>query len=413
MTRRAAELRALLELMLLPGLGDIRLRRLLRRYRSPDEALAALRADWRGALGMKPRRPDVDGAVVPDFGEGLSQREPPVASWARDEPRKRAIRLGRVERSARLIEAAGIAVLLERQRRYPKRLRRLHDPPPVLFAVGDLRLLRRPAIAVVGSRMCTEYGRSAAELFASELARAGMVVVSGLARGIDGIAHEAALDAGGGTIAVLGCGIDVVYPPEHQHLQERIAREGLLLSEFPPGEPPAPHNFPKRNRVLAALPLATLVVEAGHKSGAIITANQAVELGREVFAVPGPIGRETSAGANELIRDGGHIATAPRDILERLEPQVRRIEAAEAARAPRTIRESSAASRQLAAHPAPRGAMRQTLWAALESDTLHVDQLAAHARSSATRVLVALLEMELEGYVRQLPGMRFERARRA
>lgn len=415
---RPRDLRALLELMLLPGIGDIRLRRLLRRYRAPGEALDALRRDWRSALGHRP--PPVgrdhgfaEDGLFADEGAGAGSSECSGARarrvampWQWDSPRTESIRRARAERAASFIEAAGVAVLLERQRVYPKALRRLHAPPPVLFAVGQVALLRRPAVAIVGSRHCTEYGSSAAQLFAAALARDGLVVVSGLARGIDATAHEAALDAGGTTIAVLGSGIDVAYPPEHRHLQERIAREGLLVSEFLPGEPPAPHNFPRRNRVIAALSLATLVVEASEKSGAIITANHAVELHRDVFAVPGPIGRKTSAGTNELIRDGAAMATAPRDILEALEAKLRALREREAAQSEAS---GDAPSERRAAADAFGGGVRAELWSALESGPLHIDEIGRRFAASASRVLTILLEMELDGFVVQMPGMRFGR----
>lgn len=279
------ELRALLQLRALPGISDRELRQLLAYYGSPRAALRAPAAE----LG-------------------------PKAAGVRGTPGV----LGRVERSLRTIEEQGIEVLVESDARYPDRLRELHDPPPVLFARGRLELLEEPALAIVGARRPTAYGRDAARVLAYGVARSGLVVVSGAARGIDGVAHEAALDAGGGTIGVLGCGIDVVYPREHIQLQERMANQGLLLSEFAPGEPPKQYHFPRRNRIIAALAQGVLVVEASNRSGSLITVNHATDLGREVLAVPGPIGRELSAGTNELIRDGAAVVLGVEDILATL-----------------------------------------------------------------------------------------------
>lgn len=357
----AAELRALLTLCVLPGLSGSRLRGLLRRHGSAEAALAALPEE----LG------EVGGA--------------------------RAVReqAGRVARAQRTIERLGVEVLVEADPRYPRRLLQLHDPPAVLFARGRLELLERPAVAVVGARRHTAYGAEAAKLLAGGLAGAGVVVVSGLARGIDGIAHEAAL--AGGTIAVLGCGIDVAYPRENAALQERIAQEGLLLSEFAPGVPALPYHFPRRNRLIAALSAGVVVVEASAKSGSLITADHALELGREVFAVPGPINRETSVGTNALIRDGATLVTGVADILEALGLEGRGggVSAGEEAEAPEGL-----------------DGERLALWRVLRDEPLHVDELAGAAGLSPAGALAGLLELELAGWARQYAGKRFARVGR-
>ncbi len=203
-------------------------------------------------------------------------------------------------------------------RGFPAALDAIFDPPPGLFLRGDgpTELLDRPAVAIVGARACSPYGSHVARALARELAAAGLVVVSGMARGIDGEAHRGALEAGGITVAVLGCGVDRNYPAAHAELARRIRAEGLVVSEYPPGIEPAPWRFPARNRIVAGLAQATVVVEARERSGALITADLALEEGREVFAVPGEITSALSAGTNALLRLGATAATAAADVLE-------------------------------------------------------------------------------------------------
>src|SRR5207342_3637527 len=201
---------------------------------------------------------------------------------------------------------------------FPRLLSAIHDPPPRLYARGaaDVALLDEPAVAIVGARACSAYGRSVTRSLARELAAAGLVVVSGMARGIDGEAHRGALEGGGSTIAVLGCGIDRDYPAAHAELARRICDEGLVVSEYEPGVEPAPWRFPARNRIIAGLCQATVVVEARERSGALITADLALEEGREVFAVPGEITSALSAGTNALLRVGATAVTSSADVLE-------------------------------------------------------------------------------------------------
>jgi DNA processing protein len=201
---------------------------------------------------------------------------------------------------------------------FPRTLRAIFDPPPGLFVRGEapLELLDRPAVAIVGARACSAYGAHVARTFGRELASAGLLVVSGLARGVDGEAHRGAVDAGGTTAAVLGCGIDRDYPAAHAQLARRICVDGLIVSEYAPGVEPAPWRFPARNRIVAGLAQATVVVEARKRSGALITADLALEEGREVFAVPGEITSSLSAGANALLRLGATAATSAADLLE-------------------------------------------------------------------------------------------------
>ena len=204
------------------------------------------------------------------------------------------------------------------QRELPLLLRAIHDPPPGLFVrgAGELELLTKPAVAVVGARACSGYGASVARMLGRELAATGLVVVSGLARGVDAEAHRGALDAGGVTVAVLGCGIDRDYPAAHAELARRIAATGLIVAEYAPGVEPRPWRFPARNRIIAGLCAATVVVEARERSGALITADLALEEGREVFAVPGEIGSALSAGTNALLKLGAAPLTDVADVLD-------------------------------------------------------------------------------------------------
>lgn len=201
---------------------------------------------------------------------------------------------------------------------YPRALRALPDPPPLLSVWGDVKSLTRPAVAIVGARAATRYGRGVAHELAGQLAQAGLVVVSGLARGVDAEAHRGALEAGGATVAILACGLDRVYPPEHRELAARIAGQGAVVSELPVGTKPLPFHFPLRNRIISGLSLAVIVVEARPRSGSLITARHGLDQGREVLAVPGPVNAPTSAGPNALLRDGARPVLDVTDVLEQI-----------------------------------------------------------------------------------------------
>jgi len=220
------------------------------------------------------------------------------------------------------LERGGVRILSAFDEEYPASLREIADPPFVLFALGKVDRLRLPAVAIVGSRDATRYGRDVASKLAGELSAAGVSVVSGFARGVDAAAHEAALEGPGGTIAVLGCGLDVDYPREHSRLKARLASEHLLLSESSPGTEPRPQNFPIRNRIIAGLSAGVVVVEASRRSGSLITARLASDFGRDVFAVPGSVFSPTSLGTHELLRDGAILCRGAEDVLAELFPSV-------------------------------------------------------------------------------------------
>lgn len=288
----------------------------------------------------------------------------------------------------------GMAVALERHRQaaitlldddYPPLLRRITDPPLALFCEGEVEMLQRPMIAVVGSRLATPYAINAAGAIAAGLARCGIVVVSGMARGVDRAAHEAALGRSGPTLAVLGTGLDVSYPREHVRLRERIAREGLLLSELPLGTPPRKEHFPVRNRIIAGLARGVVVVAAGPRSGSLITARLASEEGREVFAVPGPIFDEGTEGGHRLIQAGAKLLHDLADIFEEL-PDLAPVDAPAASPVPR----ESALMRHLS-----------------KVEGIHLELLAQRAGVRPEALAQELLELELEGRVRALPGGRY------
>jgi DNA processing protein len=276
---------------------------------------------------------------------------------------------------------------------YPAALRSLPDAPLALAVRGTLLPADEMAVAIVGARRASEYGRGMAEELARGLALAGLTVVSGLAAGIDGAAHRAALAAGGRTIAVLGTGVDVVYPTWHRELAENVARQGALVSELPCGAPALAYHFPKRNRLISGLSLGTIVVEAAERSGSLITAHTALEQGREVFAVPGPARGAGHRGPHRLIRQGATLVTSPEEVLEALAPALAgRLAAARAAAAQATLTASE-----------------RRILDALEGGDRHVDEVIRRAALGPGAALEILLALELRGLVHQLPGKRFRR----
>ena len=284
--------------------------------------------------------------------------------------------------------AKGISVLTFEDEGYPRRLKSIAVPPPVLYMLGEVVEKDEWAVAIVGTRKFTHYGRQVAEEMAAFLARNGITVVSGLARGVDSIAHQAALDAGGRTVAVLGSGVDVLYPPENRKMAEAMIRQGAVISDYPPGTPPDGVNFPPRNRIISGLSLAVVVVEAGERSGASITANYALEQGREVFAVPGNIYSPQSKGTNRLIRDGAHPLTSPEDLLELLDLTM-------------------VAEQQSARMVLPGNALEAAIFEQLGQEPVHVDQIGIEAALPIEQVSATLAMMELKGMVRQVGGMRY------
>ena len=278
---------------------------------------------------------------------------------------------------------------------YPPLLRRIASPPAMLFVAGDPGLLWRPTVAVVGSRAATAGGCSNAAGFAGSLARAGLCVASGLAAGIDAAAHQAVLDAHGATVAVLGTGPDVAYPVQHRPLLDRVAASGAVVSEHPPGTGPLRQHFPSRNRILAGLSLGTVVVEAADKSGALITARLAAEMGREVFAVPGSIHNPLARGCHRLLREGAQLVETPEEVLEALAPLV--VELARALRGQLELLPGPSAEAIEA--PLPEGEDYNRLWDALGHDPTGMDALVDRTGLTAAALSSMLLALELDGRV--------------
>lgn len=275
---------------------------------------------------------------------------------------------------------------------YPANLKGIYAPPKALYVNGALEKDDRAAIAIVGSRAATPYGLSTAYRLAGELASFGITVVSGLAVGIDTEAHKGALDRGGRTIAVLGSGLDVIYPPENKKLAQRIEKQGAVISEFPLGTPPNRYNFPRRNRIISGFSLGVVVVEASKDSGALITAKCALDENREVFAVPGKAGSVTSEGTHQLIKDGARLVENGEDIIEELGLELKRISDGRAGKSFPDLEKDE-----------------EKIFEALSDEPLHIDEIAEAASFDASLALKTLSSLELKGAIKQLPGKRFVR----
>jgi DNA processing protein len=301
------------------------------------------------------------------------------------------------QRWAAEIERTGVRVITAFDPEYPRPLSEIADPPFLLFALGRVDRLRLPAVAIVGSRDASRYGRDVAWRLARELSAAGVTIVSGFARGIDAAAHEAALEGPGGTIAVLGCGIDVDYPREHRRLKERLAGDHLLVTENGPGVEPRPQNFPIRNRIIAGLSAGVVVVEASRRSGSLITARLAADFGRDVFAVPGSVFSETSAGAHALLRDGAILCRGAEDVLEELFPSVG---------VPQGVAPNVALSAELS------GEARLMLDALSREESLSAEELSRSLDLPAASVLAGLFELEGAGLALRVDGGRYGVPRR-
>ncbi len=361
-----------------PGVGRRRYATLLRRFGSPEAVLAAPVS----VLAATPGVGAPAAAAIAAAGrrtEGASPRE-----------------LAEADLQATL--SLGLEILTGNSPAYPEALKHIYDPPPYLFVRGGLTEGDGVAVAIVGSRRASAYGRRVAEELAAGLAEAGVSVVSGMARGIDGSAHRGALGAGGRTIGVLGCGLDVVYPPEHRQLYARVAAGGALITEYPPGTPPERYHFPERNRVISGLCRGVVVVEAGEDSGALLTVDFALDQGREVFAVPGSVYSRDSRGPHRLLRQGARLCESAADILEELAIVPRR-----------------PAGGTWSAPPSPPGEgfseeERKVLAVLQPRDALTVDDVAAQVGLDAGSVAAVLLLLEVKGVARLLQGQGYVRS---
>jgi DNA processing protein len=301
------------------------------------------------------------------------------------------------------LKELGAELIVLSDPRYPPLLREIYDPPIVLYVIGDIsRALAQPGIAIVGSRHCSTYGRNASEMIGRDLAANGVTIISGLARGIDGAAHKAALDAGGQTIAVMGTGIDVVYPKEHKKLAEQIAKEGVLMTEFPLGTPPLSQNFPFRNRVISGLGFGVVIVEGAERSGSLITARMARDQGRDVFAVPGNITSSKSFGPNYLIKDGAKLVQTWQDVVEELPSELK-------ARILSTSPYKQGDSQPVMDELVLSETERNVLSLIKLDEAIQIDQLIYASKLSRGELMSALLKLEMLDRIRQLPGKSFAR----
>jgi DNA processing protein len=367
---RRRELEAWLILLRTPGLGPAALRALLARH---GEARAALAAARRGELERPLDAPGRDWLRAPDGAVVAAD-----LAW---------------------LALPDHALVTCSDADFPALLAEAPAPPAALFVAGDAGALWQPQVAIVGSRNASQGGAATAAGFARALAGAGFAITSGLAEGIDGAAHAAALDAGGITLAVLGTGPNRVYPPKHHALAARVAAQGALVSEFPPGTPGLPAHFPRRNRIIAGLSLGTLVVEAGLRSGALITAADATEAGREVFAIPGSIHNPLARGCHALIRSGAKLVETAEEVVTELAPLARRLGVSLRERLNESNQHSFAVENDTAASRRARDPDYARLFAALGHDPLGIDQLAERSGLAVPALASMLLMLELEGDV--------------
>ena len=337
--------------------------------------------------------------AVPGIGPKTADHIRSFADW------------GMAEREVALAAQRGVAIVTCEDPLYPRNLLNIYDYPPLLYVKGAL-VSDEVCVAIVGSRLASVYGRYVTEKISRELALKGITVVSGLARGIDAAAHRGTLAGKGRTIAVLGCGLDVVYPPENESLAQAISAHGALISEFPFGTPPNAPNFPSRNRIISGLALGVVVVEAGEKSGSLITARIAAEQGRSVFAVPGAIEAAGSRGTNRLIKQGAKLIENVEDILEEILPQAG-MSPAVAPLLSRHLSSDKAPADPKSSPPlgpqriAGLGDQEQKLLLLISQDPVGIDQLITTSGLTAQEVLNSLLVLELAGFIRQLPGKLF------
>ncbi len=354
-----------LALNLIPGVGSILLKRLLDRFKTPE---AVFRAPMRELLKI----------------EGLGEK---VAGEIQKGPLEKV-----VGRELSLLKEIGGKIITFKDEDYPKRLKDIYDPPALLYVRGELRREDELAIAIVGSRKTSPYGRWITEKIGQDLAHHGITVISGMARGIDSVAHQGALQGGGRTMAVLGCGVDVIYPSENRNLFYQIIEQGAILSEFPIGSPPEGGHFPRRNRIISGLSMGVVIVQAGSESGSLITASYALEQGREVFAVPGNVGAEGSRGTNQLIKEGAKLVESTEDILEEILPQWRR------------EKETTPKVEAPVLH-LPKE--EEVLYRLLGETPLHIDAIIRESQLDPGKVSSLLLNLELKGLISQWPGKCF------
>ena len=350
-----------------PGVGPLTCKRLVERFGSPENVFCA-----------------DESRLLQVEGMGTKSARAVLQGGSRQQAQKEFVRC----------QKRGYEIIAVDHPWYPWRLARITDPPPYLYAFGS-PLDPEPAIAVVGTRNPTRYGFSMARRLSADLADMGLTIVSGMARGIDTAAHQGALDAGGSTVAVLGSGLSVIYPPENRKLYFDISRQGTIVSERPVDDPPNSYNFPARNRIISGMCLGTVVVEAAKKSGSLITARLAAEQNREVFAVPGNINSYKSSGAHNLLKQGAKLVERAQDVIEEIAPLL--LSAKSSGSADQCHPENRSQVPDLTAEQA-------RVYHALDPYPAHIDELARELSMDAGALLSVLLNLELKGMVTQMPG---------
>jgi len=372
-----SDLQEWLELRAVKGLGPITYGRLLRRFGSPE----AIRSANLSALVAA-------GELSPSLAEVLHQ---PV-------PEKNA---QQIQREIDAVAAGRFSLLTLSDPQYPDRLKTIADPPPLLAYTGELLERDQQALAIVGARKGSHAGRAFTRQLSGDLAALGFTIVSGLARGIDADAHEGALGAGGRTFAVLGCGIDQTYPPEHLNLRQRIEQQGAVFSEFPMGTAPESYHFPQRNRIISGLSLGVIVTEATLKSGSLITARLALEHNREVFAVPGNVTNPLSRGPHRLIQQGAKLVEKPWDIVEEILPM---LEPSFRDQLETPQHEGEERSLTLAL-----GQEERSVFERIPFEPVSLDELITQGPYSSAEVMSILLSLEIKGLIKQVPGLQYVR----
>jgi DNA processing protein len=351
----------------IPGIGAIKANKLLSYFKSPEEVF------WADEVAL--------------FQTGFLSRNDVLNILDKKHKENLYLLLEKIYKS-------DISVVSIKDEKYPGYLKNIYDPPPVLFYKGEIKK-EENALAIVGSRKATSYGIKMSEVIADSLGQMGFTIISGMARGIDAAAHEACLKAGSRTIAVLGCGVDVVYPPESRGLMNRIIEQGTVISEFIPGTQPLAYNFPQRNRIISGLSLGIIVIEAGEKSGSLITAHIALEQGREVFALPGNVSSSKSAGTNKLIRDGAKIITGIEDIVDEL--QILNIDKKKEYLNRKINNKTMNAL----------GNDEKKVIMELESGEIHIDELSRKTGFDIKKLSSLLVVLEMGGLLEQLPGKKY------
>lgn len=374
---RSPDLQGWLELQAVKGLGPITYTRLINQFGSPE---AIRRADLPALVAT--------GDLTPALAQSLQQ---PLSDTTHTQ----------IQREMEAVEAGRFSIVTLTDSHYPARLKTIADPPPLLYVTGQLLERDHHALAIVGARKGSHTGRAFTRQLSGDLASLGFTIVSGLARGIDADAHEGALASAGRTFAILGCGIDQTYPPEHRKLRERIEQNGAVLSEFPMGASPQSFHFPQRNRIISGLSLGVIVTEATSKSGSLITARMALEQNREVFAVPGHVTHPLSQGPHRLIQQGAKLVEKTWDIVEEILPMLEP-SFCDQLQTQQHVEASHSSSIEL-------GAEEQDVFDRIPLEPVSLDELISQGSYSSSEMMSIILSLEIKGLIKHIPGLQYVR----